>query len=226
MAIMAKRIPYVSNFLNHPRMLIAVGFGCTSYFITQSFFHFRDVTDLVIAWNIGALIYMFLCMELIFSPNGKIKTRAKQHDENEWVILLISSLAAFSSIAAIIGELGVASKAIGFLKFVHIGMAVVTLLNSWSFIHLAFTLHYAHEYYSHTDWETKPAIIFPDTKEPNYFDFLYFSFVIGTSGQTADVAFGNTKTRRVGLIHCILAYLFNATILALMINIAASLIGS
>ncbi|MEY4560888.1 MAG: hypothetical protein RLZZ618_165 [Pseudomonadota bacterium] len=59
--------------------------------------------------------------------------------------------------------------------------------------------------------------------EPDYADFFYFASVIGTSGQTADVAFVTKPLRRVGAVHCILSYLFNTTLLALMINIGASL---
>ena len=221
-----KKIPYLANILNHPRMIFAGGIGLFCLILNLLFTGFRPVTDLVIAWNVGAITYLFLYLHMIFTGTNHIKTRAKHYDENEWVILLISGLAVIVSIAAIIGELAEADKMTGFYKLLHIGMAVVTLFISWVFIHVVFTLHYAHEYYSRSDYLNKPSIIFPDTKEPNYTDFLYFSFVIGTSGQTADVAFGNSKSRRIGLLHCVVAYLFNATILALMINTASSLIGN
>jgi uncharacterized membrane protein len=85
-------------------------------------------------------------------------------------------------------------------------------------------MHYAHDYYV-ADTHGRPAgLSFPQEPAPDYLDFLYFSCVIGTSGQTADVSFTSKAMRRIGLIHCVLAFFFNTTVLALTINIAASLL--
>jgi uncharacterized membrane protein len=65
---------------------------------------------------------------------------------------------------------------------------------------------------------------FPGTHSPDYADFLYFSCIIGTSGQTADISFCSRSMRRTGLVHCVLAYFFNTTLLALTINIASGLL--
>ena len=64
---------------------------------------------------------------------------------------------------------------------------------------------------------------FPGEREPHYGDFLYFACVIGTSAQTADVSFTSRSMRRTGLVHCVLAFFFNTTLLALSINIASGL---
>ena len=85
-------------------------------------------------------------------------------------------------------------------------------------------LHYAHEHYQSLQANEPPGRVFPDTRRPDYFDFLYVAAVIGTSAQTADVAFGNSEMRRVGLVHCVLAFFFNATLLALMVNVGAALL--
>ena len=86
-----------------------------------------------------------------------------------------------------------------------------------------FALHYAHDYYAAIGHRRPPGLRFPDEEHPNYGDFFYFAAIIGTSGQTADVAFSSKPMRRVGSVHCILAYLFNTVVLALLINIGASL---
>ncbi len=65
---------------------------------------------------------------------------------------------------------------------------------------------------------------FPGGEYPDYGDFFYFAAVIGTSGQTADVAYISKALRRIGSLHCILAYLFNTTVLALLINIGAGIL--
>jgi uncharacterized membrane protein len=87
-----------------------------------------------------------------------------------------------------------------------------------------FATHYAHEYYSALSRGLEPGLQFPGTNVPDYLDFVYFACVIGTSGQTADVSISSKPMRRVGLIHCVLAFFFNTTLIALTINIAASLI--
>ena len=61
------------------------------------------------------------------------------------------------------------------------------------------------------------------TADPGYGDFFYFACIIGTSGQTADVAFQGSALRPVGPMHCVLAFAFNTTVLALTVNIAAGL---
>jgi uncharacterized membrane protein len=86
-----------------------------------------------------------------------------------------------------------------------------------------FAMHYAHDFYVSRAKNLHGGLDFPQDQEPDYLDFCYLAFVIGTSGQTADVSFTSKPMRRIALVHCVLAFLFNTTILALMINIAASL---
>jgi len=110
-----------------------------------------------------------------------------------------------------------------YVKLAHIALAGTTVMTSWAFIQVMFALHYAHQYYAAACHGHKPGLQFPDDAEPDYGDFFYFAAVIGTSGQTADVSFVTKEIRRIGSLHCILAYLFNTTVLALLINIGASL---
>jgi len=85
-------------------------------------------------------------------------------------------------------------------------------------------LHYAHDFYIAKERNHSGGLEFPGETSPDYSDFLYFACVIGTSGQTADVSFTSKSMRRTGLIHCVLAFFFNTTLLALAINIASGLI--
>ena len=95
--------------------------------------------------------------------------------------------------------------------------------SNWAFTQIMFALHYAHDYYvAHVNG--KPTgIDFPADQAPDYGDFLYLAFIIGTSAQTADVSFNSKQMRRIALVHCVLAFIFNTFVLALTINIAASL---
>jgi len=86
-----------------------------------------------------------------------------------------------------------------------------------------FALHYAHQFHAAQGRGDPPGLLFPGDETPAYSDFFYFAAVIGTSGQTADVSFSSRAMRRIGTVHCILSFLFNTTVLAMMINIAAGL---
>jgi uncharacterized membrane protein len=120
--------------------------------------------------------------------------------------------------------LAIAKDLQGFHRVWHIALAGLTVLTSWIFTQFMFATHYAHEYYSALTHRLEPGLQFPGSAAPDYLDFVYFACVIGTSGQTADVSISSKPMRRVCLIHCVLAFFFNTTLIALTINIAASLI--
>ena len=152
-----------------------------------------------------------------------MRHRAQLQDDGQLVILSLAVVATVASLAAIAGELAVVKDMHGFIKGAHIAPAGLTVLTSWAFIQVMFALHYAHAYYAASCHGRKAGLDFPDDDGPDYGDFFYFASVIGTSGQTADVSFVSKPMRRIGSLHCILAYLFNTTVLALLINIGASM---
>ncbi len=91
-------------------------------------------------------------------------------------------------------------------------------------MHTIFAIHYAHDYYLALQQQQEGGLDFPKTSHPTYPDFLYFSYVIGTSAQTADVSISSQPMRVLNTLHIILAYSFNTTILAICINLVASFI--
>lgn len=160
---------------------------------------------------------------IFFSTHEKMKVRARLEDEGKFVILFLVVTAAVVSLAAIILELTVVRDMHGVIKYQHIALAAFTIIVSWAFTHTMFALHYAHDYYQRILKETSGGLDFPGKDLPDYSDFLYFAYIIGTSGQTADVSLSSRATRRIGTIHCVLAFFFNTTVLALTINIASGL---
>ena len=102
-------------------------------------------------------------------------------------------------------------------------LVVLTVLTSWLFTQTLLALNYAHDFYAARAAGQPDPLLFPGSTEPSYGDFLYFACVIGTSGQTADIAFNGSALRPVGTLHCILAFFFNTTVLALTVNIGAGL---
>ncbi len=223
-------LPVVRHLGRKPRLLFAILLAGAAFAAGMSLWKLSPITSSLLAWDCGTVLYIGLAIQTMLTATPDLmRKRASVYDDGEATILLISVIASILSVVAIVTELATTKSVSGYLRGLHIGLSAVTLLTSWAFIHTAFAFHYAHGYYfadgaSDCDGDA-PCLIFPGTKEPNYVDFLYFSFVIGTSGQTADVEFGSSDTRRIGLVHCVLAYLFNATVLALTINIAASLIS-
>ena len=139
------------------------------------------------------------------------------------LVLFLALAAVIFSLVTVTCELVAVKEMTPDQKPFHIGLVAFTILSSWLFIHTIYALHYAHEYYDKAPNGHAAGLIFPDTKLPDYADFLYFSFIIGTSAQTADVNISSRSMRRVSLFHCVLAFFFNTTILALTINIASSL---
>ena len=219
-----RRHRFFRQFAARPRLVIATLAAVATGVLLPREFEAHLVTRLLIAWNVAAVLYVVLAAAMMIrSSQARMRKRAQLQDEGQRVILILVVLSAAASLAAIGGELAVVKDMHGIAKVAHIGLAGLTVLSSWTFIQVMFTLHYAHDYYAAACHARKPGIQFPDDDGPDYGDFFYFSAVIGTSGQTADVSFVSKSLRRVGSVHCILAYLFNTTVLALLINIGAGL---
>ena len=184
----------------------------------------QAVTRWLIAWNAGTSLYVVLAaIMMIRSSTHHMRHRAQLQDDGQLVILFLVVVSAVASLAAIAGELSVVKEVHGFTKMAHVALAGCTVLTSWAFIQIMFALHYAHDYYAAVCHARPAGLQFPGEDAPDYGDFFYFAAVIGTSGQTADVSFVSKPMRRIGSMHCVLAYLFNTTVLALLINIGASL---
>ena len=182
------------------------------------------ITRLLVAWNVGTCLYVLLAAIMMTrSTQNHMRHRAQQQDDGQVAILTLVVVSSIASLVAIAVELAVVKEMHGFLKIAHIALAGITVISSWAFIQIMFALHYAHDYYAEPGQNKSKGLQFPDEELPEYGDFFYFAAVIGTSGQTADVSFTSKPMRRIGSVHCILAYLFNTTVLALLINVGASL---
>ena len=227
---MANPLWYSSRFMlirliqARPRLFICALVGITTVFSIPSSIAQHGITRLIIGWNIGASLYLILAARMMFwSTHERMRTRALQHNEGRIVILALVVTAAIMSIGAIVAELAVVKDMHGSLRYTHIAPTVLTILSSWAFTQVMFALHYAHDYYAAEAQVHPGGLEFPGGHAPDYGDFLYFACVIGTSGQTADVSFSSRVMRRTGLVHCVLAFLFNTTLIALTINIASGL---
>ena len=207
-----------------PRLFVATAVAIAFGTLLPTEVSSHSITRWLLAWNVGAGLYVLLAAAMMLrSSQHHMRHRAQLQDDGQLVILVLVVVATIASLAAIGGELIVVKDMHGFVKSAHIALAGVTVLTSWAFIQVMFTLHYAHDYYAAVCHGRPAGLDFPKDDSPDYGDFFYFAAVIGTSGQTADVSLVSKPMRRIGALHCILAYLFNTTVLALLINIGASM---
>ena len=215
--------------LGRSRLIASVAVAVTAFLIEPGTLSDRS-TRMLVAWNVGAGLYIALNTAAIAgATSSTIRWRAGVTDQGRFAILVLVVLAALATMGAIFVQLHVAKDLRGLAKGLHLSLAGLTIVTAWVFIHLTFALHYAHEYFDETKalpgeaLERRGGLSFPGTDEPDYWDFLYFSFIIGVASQTADVAITSKRMRRTSLAHSVVAFFFNSAILALTINIAAGL---
>ena len=203
-----------------PRTFVSLGIAIVAFVLLPS--ALRLVTRLLISWDIFTAIYLVLvAVMMLRSEHHDIRRKAIMQDDGRFVILMVTALGAFASIAAIVLELGASKRDAPALT-----LALLTVSLSWAAVHATFALHYAHDYYR----GAKPGgLQFPsgDTDEhADYWDFVYFSFIIGMTAQVSDVGITDKIIRRTATVHGIISFVYNTALVALMVNIAASAISS
>ncbi|MBV7536177.1 DUF1345 domain-containing protein [Duganella sp. sic0402] len=181
------------------------------------------LTRLLACWDILVWTYLLtMAWMMIQADHHDIKRAACRQDEKGPVILALLSLAVLLSLAAIVSQLSATKDAGDLLQ--RYALSVLTLIGSWFMVGIMFCSHYAHLYYMADDGD-KP-LGFPDSAlQPNYWDFLYFSFTICVAVQTSDVTVRTRSLRKVVLSQSVLCFFYNLAILGLSINIAASLLN-
>jgi uncharacterized membrane protein len=200
-----------------PRTFISIAIGIVAFFLLPG--SLRLATRLLLGWDSFIALYLALVYIMMARCGlAHIRRNAVLEDDGRFLILLVTGLGAFASIAAIVFELGGTQRAAP-----QLALATVTIALSWAAVHTAFALHYAHDYY-----RGKPGgLQFPSgdrDEHADYWDFVYFSFVIGMTAQVSDVGITDKIIRRTATVHGIISFVFNTALVALMVNIAASAI--
>ena len=182
----------------------------------------RLTTRLLTAWDVGTALYLVAaCVLMARADVEHIRRQSAVLDEGQVAILIVTVAAARASVAASIMELGGTRGSAPDL--VRLGLATSTIVLSWAFIHMMFALHYAHEFYAERH-RGASGLAFPGAEPPDYWDFVYFSFVIGMTSQVSDVAVTSKAIRKTVAAHGVVSFMFNVALLALMVNIAATAI--
>ncbi|HBI1356828.1 DUF1345 domain-containing protein [Acinetobacter baumannii] len=207
---------------NRPHFFIALIFGVVVASLLAWHTSWKWSTILLASWNGSISLYLLHVWKLMRSADhSQMQQQAKKQDESKWVIMLIVLLAITMSLVAILVQLSQLPSG-HYEKLGHVALALLTIISAWLFMHTVFALHYAHDFYMALSRnEENGGLDFPGTEHPTYPDFLYFSYIIGTSAQTADVSITNKHMRLLNLFHAVLSFGFNTTILAICINVAA-----
>jgi uncharacterized membrane protein len=184
------------------------------------------ITRALIGWNLTVWSYLLLMGWLMMrASHARVRAIAEQEDESAVAVLAIMSFAAIASLAAIILELSTVKDLSLSHRLMRYAFTGSTIFGSWCLVGAIFTFHYALLFYQ-SPFEQR-ALRFPDNEQnPNYWDFLYFSFTIAVAVQTSDVSVMTRSMRKTVLAQSILSFLFNAAILGFSINIAAGLLAS
>ena len=205
-----------------PRLFGSALFGIAVGLVLSASMH--GLTRMLLGWDGFCLLFLILSAHMFsIRHTGGIAADAERQEEGEWTIFWITVGGVIASFAAIIGEFSATKDASAGTRA---AVVAATLLLSWLMTHTLFALRYAHEYYEQTGetGEVARGLDFPDDVAPDYWDFFYFSLVLGMTFQVSDVQITSRKLRRLAAAHGLLGFLFNTVILALSVNIGAGLL--
>ncbi len=205
-----------------PRLFGAALVGIVTGLVLPASMHM--LTRILVGWDAFCLLFLILSAHMFsIRHTGGIAADAERQEEGEWTIFWITVGGVTASFAAIIGEFS-ATKDVS--AGTRAAMVAATLLLSWLMTHTLFALRYAHEYYEQEgeSGEVARGLDFPEDIAPDYWDFFYFSLVLGMTFQVSDVQITSRKLRRLAAAHGLLGFLFNTVILALSVNIGAGLL--
>jgi uncharacterized membrane protein len=203
------------------RLLVSAALGLLLVVLLPA--DYRPVTRLLIGWVAGVALYLVLVLALIASSDAdRVRRESALQDEGRFAVPILTVTAALASLAASLFWLRTAPGSEAGAPL-DLALLFLTTLLSWLFIHTIFALHYAHEYYAEHRGQGG-GLRFPGEDKPNYWDFFYFAFAIGTATQVSDVEITSRTIRKTLTAHGMAAFVFNVTLIALAVSIAADVI--
>jgi uncharacterized membrane protein len=212
-------------FLGHARLFACIAAGFASLALLPHDWSGRDRG--IAAWDIGTTLYLLLIGVLFATvPPARMPAQAEAQQDGEWALFFLVLAGITVSFAAILGEFGSMKDAAAAAKEQKVATVAATLVLSWLLAQAVFALRYAHEFYARPSpsAEIDGGLEFPGEKRPDYWDFLYFSVVLGMTFQVSDVQITSRKLRRVATLHGLMGFLFNTVIIALTVNLASGLL--
>jgi uncharacterized membrane protein len=221
----------VADFVCRPdarhRLLLGLIAGVVVFLTSRGYLRFASAA--IAGWNAFALVILALdWLTILTTPLRKIRELAQQQDLSRLLIFLFVVVTACAALFAVGFLVSVKKTQTGAHFVIHLLLTLSTVIFSWMLVHTVFGLRYAHAFYGDSDQpgvhQHAGGLIFPGDRPPDYFDFAYFSFVVGMTCQVSDVQITSRRMRRLTLVHSILSFGFNTIILALLINTVSGLL--
>jgi uncharacterized membrane protein len=207
------------------RLVVGAVIGLIAWVLCPA--HYPLLVRLIIAWDAFGLTTLALIWAAIYTADAdRIRAVAASEDLSRLLSFVFVLVAAAASLLAVVVLLGTSHGLPLAMLARHIALSGVAVATSWLLVHTVFTLRYAHIYYdAKEDGSDVGGLDFPGgEKEPNYLDIAYFAFIIGMTAQTADISISGRPQRRLALLHGLLAFVFNTTLVALVINGVAGIL--
>ncbi|WGM32008.1 DUF1345 domain-containing protein [Brevundimonas sp. NIBR11] len=206
----------------HGALLVSLGLAAVIALAAPH--EWRWTVRLAAGWDAGVGLFLILTFLKLARTQSldAIRARAAELDEGGALVLPLSLIAAAASVVVVISEAAAGSS--GANRAVEAALTLGTVAASWLFVHVLFGLHYAHRFYAPVAKGDRGGLLFPGESEPDYWDFLHFSLIIGVASQTADVQIADRSLRRLASVHSLTAFIFNTVLVALAVNLAVSLI--
>lgn len=173
-------------------------------------------TATLMAFDAAAILFL-VSMALIMwrGSADRLRQHAERYDASRPFLLAVAALTIATVALAIIIEIADSAPRTDR----QLVLAVVTLLIAWLFGNASFALHYAHVYYGGVGDSPPEGLRFPGTKIPDFWDFCYFSFVVGMTFQVSDVVVRSKALRKRVALHALTAFIFNIAAIALTVNV-------
>jgi uncharacterized membrane protein len=209
------------------RLFIAFALAAAVFFSLRGRVH--PATEAIATWDAFAFCVLLLAwLTILTTPLHKLRSRAREQDLSRSLIFVFVVVAACAALFAVGFLISVNKNQLHGHLTAHLLLALGTVVFSWSLVHTVFGLRYAHTFYGDSDDPAQDrhagGLSFPEGHIPDYFDFAYFSFVIGMTFQVSDVQVTSRRMRQLTLLHSVLSFGFNTVILALLINTVSSLL--
>ena len=217
----------MSKIDSNLRLYISLSIGAAMFFMLEN--TEKASVHWMASWLAFSGAYLLLCWMTILSCHPKdLHKIAEKQDSGRSLIMILILVASIISLIAIVLFYRTSGVMKGTELLIHILLTVFSAILAWWLVHTTFTFKYAHLYYAVGEEKAGRRVFgglkFPEDNTPDYLDFCYFSFVLGTTFQVSDVSITARHIRRIVLLHGMLSFFFNTIILALSINIIGGLI--
>lgn len=203
----------LGNHIAPPRFLLFIVSAVVGIGLGNSFLGWRQGT--MIGFDVAAAVFLLSCISLLNNKTDSMRLAARRNDANRAVLLAISVAVSLAVLVAVAAELSQQGKR----NAGEIVLVIATLALAWLFSNTVYALHYAHMFYVSRHGKDCGGLGFPDTDEPDYWDFVYFAFCLGMTFQTSDVEMTDGRFRRVSTFHCLAAFVFNLGVIAFTIQV-------